>query len=144
MRRTLFSLMVAGVLLLGSVATAPAQGSGTTTLVNVPFSFIVSGKVLPAGAYRITVGGDLMTVLVESNDGKRAAAFAPVVAAANPSANAADAQVSFKTYAGQHFLWMVNTPDSDSRELILQRPEMDRMLARLNLLPPERADIPAK
>ena len=52
-----------------------------------------------------------------------------------------DAKVLIKTYAGQHFLWMVSAPGADSRQVVLREPQMDRTLARLNLLPPDRARL---
>jgi hypothetical protein len=145
MKKSLFGLLVAVALALGAAPALHAQ-STDSAIVKVPFSFIAGGKVLPAGTYRITSastdgGGSLM---ITSADDKAYGAFVNTERAPNPAANSNDTHLTFRTYLGQRFLWQVVQPGNDVREVALRSPQMDRVLARLNLLPPERADVPAK
>ncbi len=144
MKRTLFSLVIAGAVALGAAPALHAQ-STEPAIVNVPFSFIVSGKVLPAGKYRIaTTGTDASSLVITSADDKANGAFASTERAPNPQASSDETHVAFKTYMGQRFLWQVVTPGNEARQVMLEKPQMDRVLVRLNLLAPERGDVPAK
>ncbi len=44
---------VIAVLTLGLLLAAPALAQSASMKVNVPFDFIVNGKTLPAGEYRV-------------------------------------------------------------------------------------------
>lgn len=138
MRKTFFSLVLAGVLAFAAAsAVAGAVGDEDLAVVKIPFTFIVNGKAMPAGSYRIsTTGIDAATVLIGRTDGNGARALAVTERVPNSYRTNAETRVSFKMRAGQHFLWQILTPGGESRQVRLENAEMDRVLARLNLLPP--------
>ncbi len=144
MKKTLLGLLVVGLVTVGGVTSARAQ-SADPALVNIPFRFVVDGKLLPAGRYRISaLAADSAVLLVENTNGRPAVFVATVRVAANPDETGSASHVTFRSYDGQHFLSMVSVPGEDAREIPLRTGAMDQMLARLNLLPAERADAGAK
>jgi len=144
MKKTLVVLLLAGIVSLVGVFSARAQSSDPAR-VKVPFKFIVGGKLLPAGSYRISAQTqDAAILLISSLDQKSVAAFAATRPVPNPSSMRSAVDVAFKNYDGQYFLAMVSMPGEDSREVVLSKPLAERMLAKLNLMPAERADTAAK
>jgi hypothetical protein len=144
MKKTLVVLLVAGIVSLAGVFSARAQ-STDPALVKVPFRFIVGGKLLPAGSYRISAQTqDAAILLISSFEQKSVAAFASTRAVANPSSTGGAVHVAFKNYDGQYFLAMVSMPGEDSREVVLSKTLAEQMLAKLNLTPADRADTAAK
>jgi len=138
MKKMLFALLVVGVVGFAGPRPASAQDS---TLVKVPFDFIVGGRVLPAGSYRIVPDSqDTTLLLIESTRGKMAAAFAATGWTPNPNPMDAHAHVEFKNIDGHMFLSQVAMPGSDARQVAVTKAEAERTLARLNLMPAERAD----
>ncbi len=136
MKKMMFALAAAAVLVFAGVAPARAQGS-YPGIVKVPFQFVVNGRVLPAGTYRITKNNG-MVLTIESMSGPGNA----VVFATEPldaTTSVANIHVEFKNYRGQYFLWKVTIPEQGVRGVALHEPEMNRTLARLNLLPAEPA-----
>ncbi len=62
---------------LGGLCLLLAAGSARAGVVDVkvPFDFVVHGRILPAGTYRVQTG-DSSTVLIRGESGTHAAAFA--------------------------------------------------------------------
>ena len=96
------SSLIAFTLLFGLSVAAKAE-SGPGTIVNLPFAFVVSGKVLPAGTYtasqlsferygalRITNRATGKSVFVLPNEVEDAATFMP--------------HLTFQQVGEQHFL----------------------------------------
>jgi len=138
MKKMLFALLVVGV--VGFAGPRPASAQDTT-LVKVPFDFIVGEHVLPAGSYRIVPDSqDSTLLLIESTRGKMAAAFAATGWTPNPNPMDPQARVQFKNVDGHMFLSQVALPGTDARQLIVTKTEAERTLARLNLMPAEHAD----
>lgn len=141
MKKTSLVLLLAGVVSLAGVFSARAQTTDPA-LVKVPFKFIVGGKLLPAGSYRISAQTpDAAILLVSSVERKGISAIAVTQGLANQSSSTGSAvHVAFKNYDGQYFLSMVSMPNEDSREVLLSKASAEVMLAKLNLMPAERAD----
>ncbi len=93
-------------------------------VVNIPYEFVVAGKTLPAGTYRVNrVGHTDTRALVLSSFENRASAF--VLPIEVESSHADKAQVSFEEVGGEHFLSKIETGDhsftiSVSRSEILE------------------------
>jgi hypothetical protein len=144
MKKTLVVLLVAGVVSFAGVSLARAQ-SADPALVTVPFQFIVGGKVLPAGRYRITEQAENPSLLLITRlDGKPVGAFAATESEPNPLSTGGEVHVAFKKYDGQYFLWQVAMPFRDTREIGLSKASAERMLAKLNLMPAGHADVASK
>ncbi len=143
MNKTLVTLLVAGTALFAAVSPAAAQSSDAA-LVKVPFQFIVGNTMMPAGTYRISAETANWSVLmISSADGKAAAVFASTEAAVNPAPQSRDPQVWFDNYYGQYFLREVAMPARNARLVKITRTQAAQTLAKLNLMPAERAE-PAK
>jgi hypothetical protein len=87
----------------GTITRAPAQQ--TEVLAKVPFDFVVEGRTLPAGNYRIEPQGDFL--LIDSLDGK-AAVFATTFQG-NTTADG-QAELYFHVVGGEHFLRRIASP----------------------------------
>jgi hypothetical protein len=66
-------LYAVALVLMTITAFASAQMSVTKVTVDVPFSFIVSGKTLPAGTYTLSASANLTQISVRGIDNKEAA-----------------------------------------------------------------------
>jgi hypothetical protein len=93
-------------------------------VVNIPYAFVVAGKTLPAGTYRVNRVSDTDTrALVLSSFENRANAF--VLPIEVEGSHAGKARVSFEEVGGEHFLSKIETADhsftiSVSRSEILE------------------------
>ncbi len=101
-RITAIAILIVGTA-AGSVTRASAQQ--TEVLAKVPFDFVVEGRTLPAGTYRIEPQGDFL--LIDSLDGKAA-----VYATAFQGDATADGQAElyFHVVGGERFLRRVASP----------------------------------
>jgi hypothetical protein len=90
--------------------TAKAQVADQV-VVTIPFEFVVAGKTLPAGTYRVDrVSNDKWTGLILSSFETRAGAI--VRPTEVQSAPADKAKVSFEIAGDEHFLSKIQTGDN--------------------------------
>ncbi len=144
MKKSLVVLLVAGVVSLAGAFSAQAQGTDAA-LVKVPFQFIVSGKVLPAGSYRISMQTpNAAVLLISSLDGSNVAAVTLTQAQRNAYSPDGAARVAFTKYGGQYFMSSVSMSGEDSRAVVLSRTSAEQALAKLNLKASGTADSAAK
>ncbi len=135
MRKILFALLMVAIVAFGGLRPASAQSS-MSALVNVPFDFIVGGRVLPAGTYEISAAVKDPTLLTVSSTGdKRVSVFAATNWATGLVPNDPNVRVAFKNVHGHMFLWQIAMPGGNGREIVVTRAEAVRTLAKLNLLP---------
>lgn len=122
MKKPLFVALVA----VGAVTLAVARSSSAqdSVLAHVPFPFVVGGKVMPAGDYRVARDSNIAEHVLEivSRDG-RAEAFTGYDET-GISGNSAAPNFEFKKAGSEYVLWRVSMPG----ELIYQIP-IDRKLA---------------
>lgn len=113
------------VLTLGLLLAAPALAQTASMNVNVPFDFIVNGKTLPAGEYRV----DGLTTSTSTIAIRNTEKTAKLMALTNgcESIEAADAsKLVFHRYGGQYFLAQVwSAGSSEGRELPRSRAERE-------------------
>jgi hypothetical protein len=107
MKRSLRILMaLLGFAVLG--ATPKAAQVVDQINMTVPFQFVVSGKTLPAGTYRVNrVWNDNLEALVITNTENNASATVLPTEVASTAVN--KPQVSFETAGGEHFLNKIET-----------------------------------
>ena len=78
-------------------------------VVNIPYDFVVAGKTLPAGTYKVNRVSINDRALILSSFESRASVIALATEVESTSAN--KSQVSFEQVGGEHFLSKIETPD---------------------------------
>ena len=111
MKKLCLRIAVALVSFAGLGITAKAQVVDQV-VVTIPFEFVVAGKTLPAGAYRVNrvSSNDRWEGLILSSFENRASAI--VLPSEVESAPDDKAHVSFETAGGEHFLSKIETADN--------------------------------
>ena len=79
-------------------------------LVNIPYEFVVAGKTLPAGTYRVNrlSDADHETLILSAFESR---ARVMVLSTSVESTQADKPEVSFEQVGGQHFLSKIETAD---------------------------------
>jgi len=110
MKKLCLRIALALVSFAGLGITAKAQVVDQI-VVTIPFEFVVAGKTLPAGTYRVNrVSDDRWAGLILSSVENRASAI--VHPNKVESAPAEKAHVSFETAGDEHFLSKIETADN--------------------------------
>jgi hypothetical protein len=100
------------IVLIGAVGLAKvAKGQSVDQIVvNIPYEFVVAGKTLPAGTYRVNhVPNSIGRLLVFSSFANRTSAI--VLATDVENIPADKAQISLEQVEGQYFLSKIETTD---------------------------------
>jgi hypothetical protein len=118
-------LAIAGTVLLSIMAAGECQAQSRSLEVNVPFTFEVGNKTLPAGSYRaesIPTGAGSVTILRNNRGDVRM----PIstTATASKSGTAASALV-FHRYGTHYFLAQIRTGDGHAREVFASQQEKE-------------------
>jgi len=119
---TMFSL-----LLVLTAVSVNAQSKRSS--INIPFSFNVGQKTLPAGEYTVEpIRKDSLNVwLVENRSGHASALFTTIAVWVNETRE--ETRLVFNKYDGQYFLSQIwKSGDNSGREL--QIPRVERQLAK--------------
>jgi hypothetical protein len=99
---------------LAAAGTIPAQS--LKAQANIPFSFVVSGKTLPAGEYNVRRGTSADTMMIRSvNHGE--GAFTAFVPATEPSGRWGTARLVFHRYGNRYFLAQVWTSNGQGDQI---------------------------
>jgi hypothetical protein len=110
MKKLCLRIAVALVSFAGLGITAKAQVVDQI-VVTIPFEFVVAGKTLPAGTYRVNrASDDRWAGLIFSGVENRAGAI--VLPNDVEDAHADKAHLSFETAGNEHFLSKIETADS--------------------------------
>jgi hypothetical protein len=109
MAKRLFALAL--VFSAMAISAGAQVGSGSTVTADVPFSFIVSGKTLPAGTYQIKAIGNQQQITVTSSD-KKTSAIALVSTRLAPRSGSASTLV-FDVAGAEHYLSEIHVPGAD-------------------------------
>ena len=112
------AVLVAGAMLLGSVASAPA--SPTTVLeANVPFQFVVNGHYMPAGRYRVERDDMSSSVLVIRGErGNTAVTIVPTMPDGGHDPAGSEPALTFKRHEQQYRLTGVWDSASEGWDII--------------------------
>jgi len=127
-KQALKTFTMLNLLLMLTAVSVRAQ-SERSKVTNIPFSFIVAGKTLPAGEYTFEPNRrDSDKVwLVQSRDGHISALFSTMPVRSNETQE--KTKLAFHKYGDQYFLSQIWTPGGNSgRELLIQR--LERELAK--------------
>ena len=119
--------MLSLLLMLTAVSVCAQSERGNVT--NIPFSFVVGEKRLPAGEYTFVPNRkDSHDVwLVQRRDGRTKALF--ITMSVRSSETQEKAKLIFHKYGDQYFLSQIWTPGADSGRQLLM-PRLERELAK--------------
>jgi len=109
MRKQCLRILIALIGVAGLGMAARGQVSDQIE-VNIPYEFVVAGKTLPAGTYRVNRLGDTNeeTLVLSSLDSR---ARVMLLSTTVESTQADKPEVSFEQIGGQHFLSKIETAD---------------------------------
>jgi hypothetical protein len=109
MRKQCARILIALIVVAGLGVTARAQAPDQI-LVNIPYEFVVAGKTLPAGTYRVNpVSNNDHEASVLSSFESRATVM--VLSSSIESTQVSRPEVSFEQAGSQHFLSKIETAD---------------------------------
>jgi nitrate reductase beta subunit len=109
MRKQYLRILITLIGAAGLAMAAKAQEIDQI-VVNIPYEFVVAGKTLPAGTYRMNrVSNSIERALLLSSFENRASVI--VVATDAKSISSDKAQVSFEQVGGQYFLSTIETAE---------------------------------
>ena len=123
--QTLKNFTILTLVLLLTAVSVCAQ-SERSKVTNIPFSFIVGQKTLPAGEYTLEPNRkDSHNVwLIQRRDGRTSVLFTTMSVRSSESQD--KAKLIFHKYGDQYFLSQIWTPGSHSgRELLMSRMERE-------------------
>ena len=102
-------ILVAVTFLLGLGVAAKAETRPEIT-AKLPFQFVVGGKTLPAGTYRVSrLGDDPLSPLMLTNDNSTASVFVLPLSIAEPSSD--KPEVGFERVGAEYLLSSIQTGD---------------------------------
>jgi hypothetical protein len=111
MKKLYLSVVLALASFAGLGITAKAAQVVDQIVLTVPFEFVVAGKTLPAGTYRVNrLWNDNLKALVISSYENNVSAT--VLATEVESAPVNKPQVTFETAGNEHFLSKIETADN--------------------------------
>jgi hypothetical protein len=109
MRKQYLRILIALIGAAGLAKAAKGQ-SVDQIVVNIPYEFVVAGKTLPAGTYKVNrVPNSIERLLVFSSVGNRTSAL--VLATDVENIPADKAQISLELTEGRYFLSKIETAD---------------------------------
>ena len=127
-KQALKNLTILNLLLMLTAVSVAAQ-SERSKITNIPFSFIVAGKMLPAGEYTVEPNrrDNDKVWLVQSRGGRSSVLFTTMPVRASETQE--ETKFVFHKYGGQYFLSQIWTGGANSgRELLM--PRLERELAK--------------
>ena len=104
-------IAVASVVLIAPVYFCMAQLGPPGATADIPFSFVVEGKTLPAGPYQFTER-DNPTVIVVRNSKTSESVIAPVITLLGTQAEK-ETNIVFDVVGNEHYLSEVRIADTD-------------------------------
>jgi hypothetical protein len=102
-------IIVAVTFLLGLSVAAKAE-TRPEVIAKFPFQFVVGGKTLPAGTYKVSrLGDDPLSALMITNDNSTASVFVLPLSIAEPSSD--KPKVGFERVGASYILSSIHTGD---------------------------------
>jgi hypothetical protein len=127
MKSILRSIVLAGLVMVGSDLAVQAQQSERVVKFEAPFAFQVENNKLPAGEYTVLVQGGWLQI--QGEDGKGAAHALTMPVASRGWKTVTKSHVVFHNYQGRYFLAEIWTSGQEKGRELLETSE-ERQLAK--------------
>ncbi|HET6933039.1 MAG TPA: hypothetical protein VFI45_22130 [Candidatus Acidoferrum sp.] len=122
MKNILRSVVLVGLVMVGSGAGVRAQQANRVVKFEAPFAFEVENNKLPAGEYTVLVQGGWLQI--QGKDGKAAAHALTIPVVSRGEKAVANSHVVFHNYQGRYFLAEIWASGQEKgRELLETREE---------------------
>src|SRR6202158_5144112 len=117
------SFLMAGLLMLTSIAATQVARAQESMLVDIPFAFVAGNATLPAGEYRVhKLDGNSAVLLIHCWDARASALV--ITNAAQAKEPQTESKLVFNRYGNRYFLSQVWTSGSTrGRQLPISRRE---------------------
>ncbi len=100
------SFLIAGLLVLSSMAAAQVARAQETMVVDIPFAFVAGSATLPAGEYRVQkLDGNSAVLLIHCWDARASALV--ITNAAQAKEPQSESKLVFNRYGNRYFLSQV-------------------------------------
>lgn len=120
------SLLMAGFLVLSSMAATQVARAQQPLVVNIPFAFVAGNATLPAGEYRIQKwDGNSPVLLIQCSDPAESAMV--ITNAAEAKELQSESKLVFKRYGKRYFLSQVWTAGSIRGRQLFKSPREKEM-----------------
>jgi hypothetical protein len=132
MKNILKSLVVAGLVMLGSSAGVRAQQAERVVKFEAPFAFEVENNELPAGEYTVLVQGGWLQI--QGKDGKGAAHALTMPVVSRGEKAVAKSHVVFHNYQGRYFLAEIWASGQEKGRELLETREEQQLAKRQEMV----------
>jgi hypothetical protein len=122
---------------IGLTAAGFASAQSVSLRANVPFSFVVGGKTLPAGEYRVSAGASAGATIIQ---GTGVAAVSLTIPTMGQNPGFKSARLVFRAYGDRYFLAQVWGDGKSGNEFPLTRSERELTAHKHN---PNQAGVAA-
>jgi len=120
------SFLMAGFLVLSSMAATQVARAQETLVVNIPFAFVAGNATLPAGDYRVQKwDGNSSLLLIQCSDPRESAVV--ITNAAQAKEVQSESKLIFNRYGKRYFLSQVWTSGSIRGRQLLKSPREKEM-----------------
>jgi hypothetical protein len=132
MKNILRSLVVAGLVMLGSSAGGWAQQAERVVKFEAPFAFEVENNKLPAGEYTVLVQGGWLQIQGKDGKSRAHALTMPVVSRGEKAV--AKSHVVFHNYQGRYFLAEIWASGQEKGRELLETREEQQLAKRQEMV----------
>jgi hypothetical protein len=132
MKNILRSVVLAGLVMVGSGAGVLAQLAERVVKFEAPFAFEVENNKLPAGEYTVLVQAGW--VQIQGKDGKGAAQALTMPVASRGEKTVAKSHVVFHNYQGRYFLAEVWASGQEKGRELLETREEQQLAKRQEMV----------
>jgi hypothetical protein len=137
MKDILRSVILAGLVMVGSYAGVQAQQAERVVKFEAPFAFEVENNKLPAGEYTLLVQAGW--VQIQGKDGKGAAHALTMPVVSRGQKTVAKSHVVFHTYQGRYFLAEIWASGQEKGRELLETREEQQLAKRQEMV---AVDVP--
>jgi hypothetical protein len=132
MKNILRSVMVAGLVMVGSDAGVQAQQAERVVKFEAPFAFEVENSKLPAGEYTVLVQAGWLQI--QGKDGKGAAHALTMPVVSRGQKMVAKSHVVFHNYQGRYFLAEIWASGQEKGRELLETHEEQQLAKRQEMV----------
>jgi hypothetical protein len=132
MKNILRSVVLAGLVMVGSGAGVRAQQAERVVKFDAPFAFEVENNKLPAGEYTVLVQGGWLQI--QAKDGRGVAHSLTMPVASRGEKTVAKSHVVFHNYQGRYFLAEIWASGQEKGRELLETREEQQLAKRQGMV----------